>query len=107
MSSKIAEILFTNNCKSETDGLNSRISSAYRKQFKGQPLRKQPNLEPESSAIMISKYAENKRGERMPPCLTPAVKVTGSDTALFHLILAVPMQNQCRNMSTIAGFMHF
>ena len=38
---------------------------------------------------------KNNKGENTPPCLTPAVKETGSAKVLFHRILAEPIENQC------------
>jgi len=55
------------------------MSAAYMKLFKQRLKIKQPILEFSSLSRRVSIYKENRRGERMPPCLTPAETLTGTE----------------------------
>ena len=76
-------------CRSLTEILNKIRSSAYKKLLKQHLLIKQPHLIFSKFVSTISMYAEKGRGDKIPPCLTPASKETGSDSTLFHFIRAV------------------
>ena len=93
--------------RSVIDVLIKIRSSAYKKLLRHLPFRLQPRWLFASTVNKISMKVEKKRGDKMPPCLTPEVIGTGSERELFQITRADPILNQWERTSTTTWLIRF
>ena len=85
---KNSEAKLRRDWRSDTVKLINNRSSAKSRLFKHFLFMKQPRLDFSRIDKILSINAVKRRGDRIPPCLTPDDRVTVLERVSFHLILA-------------------